>query len=113
MTLFQRPANATSWEGLDLLASALLTLILVFLFSFFNITMPVAVPLALLSGLVSRHVFQLTFSPAGSDALHPSTMVAGYFATYFILRSFYLGSVPFFSRVGNNFYDDYLPAALW
>ena len=97
---------------LDQLASASLALVLVPTFLYFDINLAIAAPLSLLIGLTSQHLFRLIFSPDG-DVFSPTTLVAGYFAIYFALRSFYLCTVPFFARLGRNSYDDYLPTALW
>jgi hypothetical protein len=98
---------------LDLVAGAILTLGLVPFFLYFNVEFAVALPLSLLTGLTSRHLFRLVFRPAYNDVFFPVTMVAAYFVTYFAVRSFCICTVPFFARLGLNPYDDYLPAALW
>src|ERR1700732_4224433 len=97
----------------DLLASASLVLLLVPTFLYLDIGLAVAVPLAVLIGLTSQHLFRLMFSPDRSDVFFPTTLVVGYFVIDFGARSFYLSTVPFFARIGRNPYDDYISAALW
>jgi hypothetical protein len=80
---------------------------------YLDVGLAVALPLALLIGLTSCHLFGLTFRPAQNDLFFPTTLVVGYFVVDFAARSFYLATVPFFARIGRNPYDDYLPAALW
>jgi hypothetical protein len=112
-SLSWRKAPDESPASVTLLASAALLLVLVPFFLSLQITMTKALPLAVLLGLVSRRLFQLVLCPDRSDVFHPATLVAGYFGTYFALRSVYLYTVPFFARMGRNPYDDYIPAALW
>jgi hypothetical protein len=99
--------------GLDLLASAALTLALVPVLLYFNAGLAIAAPLSLLIGLISQQLFRLVFNPAGNDVFFPTTLVVGYFSVDFAARSIYLSTVPFFARIGRNPYDDYLSAALW
>jgi hypothetical protein len=98
---------------LDLVASAGLTLTLIPVLLYLDLRMAVAMPIAVLMGLTSQHLFRLAFRPASNDVFSPSTLVPIYFIIYFALRSFYLSTVPFFGRVGKNPYDDYIPVALW
>jgi hypothetical protein len=108
-----RTAIRPSIVGLDLLASAVLTLTLVPVLLYFGVALAIAVPLSLLIGLISQQGFRLLLNSAGNDLFFPTTMVAAYFSVDFAARSLYLAAVPFFARVGRNPYDDYLPAALW
>jgi hypothetical protein len=108
-----RKFRVNSQSNFQLLASAALALFLVPLFLYLDIALAIALPLSLLIGLTSQHVFRLMLSPSDSDVFHPTTLVAGYFAIYFALRTFYLSSVPSVTRLGRNSYDDCLPAALW
>ena len=108
-----RNVSGESPTALALLASAALTLLLVMVFLYLDVASAMAVPLALLLGLASKHLFGLIFRPARSDFFFPTTLVVGYFSVDFAARSFYLATVPFFARIGRNPYDDYLPAALW
>src|ERR1700688_1818621 len=97
----------------DVLASASLSLVLVFAFLYLDMKLAVALPISLLIGLTCQHVFRLFFNPDRGDVFLPTTLVAGYFLLYFAARSYCLDQVPFFSRLGLNYYDDYIPAALW
>jgi hypothetical protein len=98
---------------LALFASAALTLMLVLAFLYLDVSFAVAVPLAVLVGLTSRHLFGLIFRATRNDLFFPTTLVVCYFVVDFAARSYYLATVPFFARIGRNPYDDYLPAALW
>lgn len=113
----QMPAGnrrlSKSSSNLAPVASMLLTLFLFAAFLRMDIYFAMAVPLCLLMGLVSHHLFRLILNPSCSDVFSPVTLVAVYFGTYFALRAFVLGTVPFFGRLGRNAYDDYLPIALW
>jgi hypothetical protein len=108
-----RNAPAESAASADLVASAALSLTLIPAFLSLDITITEALPLAVLIGLISRCLFRLILGPDRSDVFHPMTGVAGYFAIYFALRSYYLFTVPFFARIGHNPYDAYIPASLW
>jgi len=108
-----RMAPAASGSAFDWLASAALIVLLVPLFLYRDMALPVAVPLSLLIALISRHVFRLILAPGGSDVFFPTTLIVGYFAIDFAARAFYLSTVQFFPRIGVNPYDDYIPAALW
>jgi O-antigen polysaccharide polymerase Wzy len=109
-------ARTTSREprgALAFVAGAVLTLMLVPVFIYSDMSVAAVLPLALLIGLTSQCFFELVLKPDSGDVFHPTILVAVYFALYFALRSFYLWTVPFFARMGHNPYDDYLPAALW
>ena len=108
-----RIASGESPAALTVLASAALTLMLIPAFLYLDVESAVALPLALLLGLTSRHLFELVIRPASNDLFFPTTLVVGYFVVDFGARSFYLATVPFFARIGRNPYNDYLPAALW
>jgi hypothetical protein len=99
--------------ALEFLASAALVVTLVPTFLYFGVVFAQALPLALLTGAASNHLFRLTFRPTSNDLFFPATIVAGYFLIYFVARSLYLFTVPFVTRLGRTSYDDYLPAALW
>ena len=98
---------------LDLLAGAALAVALVPVLLYFEIRLPVAVPLSILLALTGQHLLRFAFNSGRLDVFSPLTLVAGYFALYFAIRSLYLCTVPFLTRLGRNPYDDYLPAALW
>ena len=108
-----RMAHAMSRFNFDLLASTSLALLLVPALLYFDFSVAVALPLAVLIGLTSQPLFRLAFSPDRSDVFLPTVLFAVYFLIYFALRSFYLLTTPFFDRVGHNPYDDFIPAALW
>ncbi len=98
---------------LDLLAGAALAVALVPVLLYFEIRLPVAVPLSILLALTGEHLLRFGFNSGWLDVFSPLTLVSGYFALYFAIRSLYLCTVPFLTRLGRNPYDDYLPAALW
>jgi hypothetical protein len=106
-------ARTESPGGLDLVASAALSFVLIPVLLHFDAGLAVAVPLSFLIGLISQQLLRLVFNPAGNDVFFPTTLVVGYFSVDFAARSVYLSTVPFFARIGRNPYDDYLPAALW
>lgn len=97
----------------DLLVCALLVIVLIPVFLETGVKMSFAMPLALLIGLSCRKFFQIAFNQKETDIFSPATLVSAYFLAYFALRGFYLASVPFVKRVGNNSYDDYLVTAMW
>ena len=98
---------------LDLLAAAALAVALVPVLLYFEIRLPLAVPLSILLALTGQHLLRFTFNSAGLDLFSPLTLAAAYFVLYFAVRSLYLCTAPFVTRLGRNPYDDYLPAALW
>jgi hypothetical protein len=98
---------------LDLLAAAALAVALVPILLYFEIRLPVVVPLSILLALTGHNLLRFTFNSGRLDVFSPLTLVAGYFALYFAIRGVYLCTVPFLTRLGRNPYDDYLPAALW
>ena len=98
---------------LDLLAAAVLAVALVPVLLYFEIRLPVVVPLSILLALTGQHLLRFTFNSAGLDLFSPLTLAAAYFVLYFAVRSLYLCTAPFVTRLGRNPYDDYLPAALW
>jgi hypothetical protein len=108
-----RRAIAEGQTTLDLLASASLAVVLVPVLLYFGIRLPVAAPLSILLALTGQHLLRAAFNSGRLDLFSPLTLVAGYFALYFVMRSLYLCTVPFLTRLGRNPYDDYLPAALW
>ena len=109
----RRKAPSELPAALDLVASAGLTLTLVPVLLYFGMSMAMALPTAVLMGLTSQSLFRLVFRPASNDVFSPTTLVPIYFVSYFVVRSFYLSTAPFFSRVGRNPYDDYIPVAMW
>ena len=108
-----RRAITEGQTTLDLLASASLAVVLVPVLLYFGIRLPVAAPLSILLALTGQHLLRAAFNSGRLDLFSPLTLVAGYFALYFVMRSLYLCTVPFLTRLGRNPYDDYLPAALW
>ena len=97
----------------DVLAGASLAVMLIPVLLYFEIRLPVAVPLSMLLTLTGQHLLRFAFNSGRLDVFSPLTLVASYFAFYFAIRSLYLCAVPFLTRLGRNPYDDYLPAALW
>src|ERR1700733_7556548 len=80
--------------SLSFCASGALVLTLITAFIQLGIATSYSIPLALLIGLASQHMFRLSFDPRNSDVLQPTTLVCAYFLTDFALRAFYLGAFP-------------------
>jgi len=108
-----RRAVTERQSTLDLLAAAALAVVVVPVLLYFEIRLPVAVPLSILLALTGQHLLRFTFNSVGLDLFSPLTLAAAYFVVYFAIRGLYLCTVPFLTRLGRNPYDDYLPAALW
>ncbi len=111
--LARKPLSPGSLARIDVWAGAMFALFLVPVFLYLEVSLAIAVPLSVLLGLTSQHLFRLMFSPDRNDVFFPTTLVVGYFVIDFAARSFCLATVPLFARMGRNPYDDYIPAALW
>jgi len=99
--------------GLGMMAGAALALALIPAFIQLGFRTSYAIPLSLLIGLASQHLFRLVFNSRSTDLFQPASLVCAYFLSHFALRAFYLAAVPFTARIGRNPYDDYLEIALW
>ena len=77
-----------------------------------DVSVVLAVPLALLLALTGHQFVRLTLSRR-LDPFAPPTIIAAYFALDFVLRTIYILLVsPTGHRLGRITYDGYLPAAL-
>ncbi len=98
---------------LSVVGTSLFALILLPTLLYSGVNSATAIPLTLLTALVSQPLLKLACTPARGDVFLPTNIVAVYFLTYFVLRAFYLSKSSFLPRLGRNPYDDYLPGALW
>src|ERR1700688_4960146 len=66
----------------DLLAGAALSVALVPVLLYFEIRLPLAVPLSILLALTGQHLLRFGFNSGWLDVFSPLTLVSGYFALY-------------------------------